>query len=229
MKVSIIIPAYNEAATISQVLQAVCDATFPDTEKEIIVINDGSQDATGIIAESFITYGIRVIHFETNQGKGAAIRHGISLATGDAVVIQDADLEYDPRDIGALLATMKDTKALAVYGVRHFQPTGRGYPLYVLGNSLINAWCNLLYKTNLRDIYTCYKLVDRVALQSLPLTSNGFAIEAEITGHLLQKQITIHETPIHYHPRSFVAGKKIRLVDGLLGAITLLQVRIRKA
>lgn len=217
MKISILIPAYNEEKTIFQVLNSV-QRVFKNTEHELIVIDDGSSDTTGVICESYPE--IKYIRLNQNKGKGFAIREGIMHATGSFIAIQDADLEYNPETLYSLYLNAKNN--VAIYGKRDRK---EGYPLYKLGNAFISSACNLIYQSKLFDIYTCYKIIPSNIFKLLKLKSDGFEVEAEITAKLLRKQVPIIEIPITYTARTFREGKKIRGVDAIVGVWTLLKNR----
>lgn len=230
-KLSIIIPIYNEERTIAEVLRRVADVALGDWEKEIIIVDDGSTDNSKVKIENekrqSKIQNFTVITHGRNRGKGAAVRTGIAVATGDALTIQDADLEYDPADWGRMLKMFDAEGGRAViYGSRELQPERRGYLHYVLGVRLITALANLLFGSRLTDIYTCYKLFPRDLAQSLPLSAIGFEFEAEVTARLLKRRIPIIEVPVHYAPRTFAEGKKIRVRDGIVGLWILLKCRV---
>ena len=228
-KLSVIIPVYNEERTITAVLERVMAAAIPGWEQEIIVVDDGSRDRSKLKAEG-LKQGtgpekIIILSHEKNQGKGAAIRTGIAAAAGDAIIIQDADLEYDPSDWSAMIAEFEKYDGAVIYGSRELSANRRGYPHYVLGVKLLTKLNNVLYGSQLSDIYTCYKLFPRALIQSIPLQSTGFEFEAEVTASLLKKGVPIYEVPIRYSPRSFRDGKKIRWQDGITGIQTLITHR----
>ena len=214
-KLSVIVPAYDEEATIAAVVRRLREVPLV---LEIIVVNDASKDGTAAIADRLVAERLvdKVIHHETNRGKGAALRAGIAAASGDVVVVQDADLEYDPGDLPRLLEPIRGGRADAVYGSR-FQ----GGPRRVLffwhsvGNRLLTLLSNMLTNLNLTDMETCYKLVRADLLKRLPLTSDRFGFEVEITARLAQCGARIWELPITYSGRTYAEGKKITWRDGL--------------
>ncbi|MDP3769557.1 MAG: glycosyltransferase family 2 protein [Candidatus Sungbacteria bacterium] len=225
MKLSIIIPVYNEKRTIAELLGRVSAAPVQNYIKEIILVNDGSNDGSKEVLPGLAAmHNARLISHRTNKGKGAAIRTALSYTTGDLVLIQDADLEYDPADYEKLLAA-QSTDTPVVYGSRNLGKTNRGYSHYVLGAALLTRMTNLLFGAKLTDMYTCYKLFPRAMLNNLVLRQNGFSFEAEVTAKILKKHIPIVEVPIHYYPRSFSQGKKIRFSDAATGAWTLIVCR----
>lgn len=228
---SIIIPAFNEEATIARILEKVARVQLLDWRKEIIVVDDGSSDETSrevkMWAECVPTeICIKQLTHEYNQGKGAAVRTGLAAASGDVVVIQDADMEYHPAALPRLLKGLEDSRTSAVYGSRNIIRTGRGYWHYVLGVKMLTMLTNTLFGSHLTDVYTGYKLFRLPAIYSCSLKANGFEFEAEVTAQLLKRKFLIKEVAIDYAPRSFKQGKKIRGRDGLIGIWTLLKQRI---
>lgn len=226
MKLSVIIPAYNEQETLEQVLERVFLADTPGYEKEVVVVNDASTDGTAAILERLaFELPLVIVQHGKNLGKGAAVRTGIREATGDLVLIQDADLEYDPEDYPALLAGMRDGVA-AVYGARGVKAyPERGYH-YVAGAKLLTWVGDALYGCRLSDLYTGYKLFRRDVFLSLDLRSAGFEFEAEVTCKLRRMGLEIAEVPIHYHPRNRENGKKIKLRDAAVGLWTIIKNRV---
>lgn len=219
---SIIIPAYNEEKTIGGVLQGLADLSLPGWEKQIIVINDGSHDKTEQALAPFFD-SILYLRHPFNRGKGAAIRTAAQHVAGDAVLIQDADLEYHPEDIPALLSALSDERVHAVYGSRPLRIRNSSYPHYVLGGRFLTALVNVCFGSRLTDVYTCYKLLRTNAFNELSFQSYGFEYEMEVTVCLLKRRYVIAEVPIRYAPRGFHEGKKIRARDGLCAIATLVK------
>jgi len=215
MKLSVIIPVYNEADTVAAVVARVRRVPLG---LEVIAVNDASSDRSGTILDELRAAGAvdRVVHHPRNRGKGAAIRSGIAHATGDVVVIQDADLEYDPAELPGLLGPIADGRADAVYGSR-FQggPHRVLYFWHSVGNHLLTLLSNMLTNLNLTDMETCYKLVRRELMQRIPLTSERFGFEVEVTARLAQAGARIWELPISYAGRTYAEGKKITWRDGV--------------
>jgi glycosyltransferase involved in cell wall biosynthesis len=217
MKLTVIIPIYNEASTLAALLARVEAVPIA---KEILVVDDGSDQATKSVLQQSVQGEVRLITHPENRGKGTAIRTALNEATGDVVIIQDADLEYYPEDYHQLLTTYRAGDALAVYGVRDL---GRRSRLMRWGNQLMTLLTNIFYGSRLHDMETCYKLIDRKLFQSLELQSRRFEIEAEITAKLLRLGIAIHEAPIRYDHRE--EGKKLTPWDGIPTVTTLLKYR----
>jgi dolichol-phosphate mannosyltransferase len=195
MKLSVLMPVYNEEAGLETILQRVAAV---DVDKEIIVVDDCSKDRTSEILRGMSIPGLRVISHQVNQGKGAAIRTALKAATGDAVIIQDADLEYDPQDFKVLLAPLLSGKARAVYGVRSLDEQK---PLLKIGNKLLTLLTNLMYGVNLHDMETCYKLMSADVAKKIDIECNRFDLEPEITAKIVRQGVKIYEVPISYHPR----------------------------
>lgn len=226
-KLSVIIPVYNEERTVAEAISRVHAIDLGDWTREIIAVDDGSRDDSRAeirnAAGKFGIRDLRVISHEKNRGKGAAIRTGIAASTGDAIIIQDADLEYDPADWPLLIAAYeKYGGRAAVYGSRELSPERRGYPHYVAGVRILTMLANALFGARLTDIYTCYKMLPASVIKRMPLQSTGFEFEAEVTARLLKRGVAIYEVPITYRPRGFREGKKIRVRDGITGVTTLL-------
>jgi glycosyltransferase involved in cell wall biosynthesis len=219
VKLTVLIPVYNEADSIASVLERVAAVDLP---KEIIVVDDASTDGTAEQLAAITIEGLRVLGHEENMGKGAAVRTALASATGDAVVIQDADLEYFPEDYGALLAPLESGSAEAVYGVRDLssQPLARR-----LGNRSLTVATNMLFGSSLHDMETCYKMIRTDVAQGLDLHADRFDIEPEITARLLQGGYHIREVPIRYEPREVRKLSPWR--DGPHALWTLLKLRFR--
>ncbi len=222
MKITLIVPVFNEIATIAEIIRRMEKAPF---DKQIIIVDDGSTDGTREYLQRLQNPDINVLFHETNQGKGAALRTGIALATGEIVVIQDADLEYFPDEIPHLAEKICSGKADVVYGSR-FIGSRRVFLFYhYLGNKTLNFVANLLFNTNLTDLMTGYKAFRRDIIQSLRLTENGFAVEAEITGKIFKQSFRVYEVPISYNGRGYEEGKKIQWTDFFKVLASLLKVR----
>ncbi len=240
MRLSIIIPAHNEEVTIRQVLEKVSAVNFGSWEKEIIVVNDGSSDNTGKIIEQWATLegnDAHCLHHSTNLGKGAGIKTGLQAASGDYIIIQDADAEYDPADIPSLLSIIENNPSrppltlrggesqVAVFGARgHKAYPERGFH-YVVGAWMLTTFFNLLYWQKLTDLYTCYKLIPGKVFKELGIKSTGFEFEAEVACKLALRGIKITEAPIGYKPRNKEQGKHIRLIDALKGFWSIFKYR----
>ncbi|HUV74962.1 MAG TPA: glycosyltransferase family 2 protein [Anaerolineae bacterium] len=216
MRLSVLIPAYNEEQTLAEVIRRVSEV---DLDKEIIVVDDCSTDRTREILLSIRQQGLVALSHDRNRGKGAAIRTAMAAASGDAVIIQDADLEYDPQDFHRLLEPLREGQAKVVYGVRSLAEQKWHMRL---GNRLLTKIANLLYGSDLQDMETCYKLMAKEVADEIDLYSDGFAIEAEITAKILKKGHRIRQVPIWYSPRT---EKKLTPLDGLPTLWTLLRLR----
>lgn len=216
MKLSLVVPIYNEAANLEKVVEALYAAPCP-IEREWIFVDDCSRDGSLDILKSLVSkFPMRIIEQNPNQGKGAAVIRGMREATGDFVVIQDADFEYDPKDIPKLLRPLIDGEADVVYGSRFkksAQQVHRTYHYFV--NRLLTDISNLLSGIYLTDMETCYKLFRRDLLSAMKLKSKRFGIEVELTAYLGKIRARIHELPISYYPRTYLQGKKIGWKDGI--------------
>jgi len=232
MKLSVLIPVYNEEMTVGELIERVARVDVGNVEMEIIVANDGSTDASAqIIEEHRARHAdvIRAYSMPINLGKGAAIRLGLHHAQGDVILIQDADLELDPNEYGKLLQPILEGKTKVVYGSRFLNARKRGIPLRTqLANRFLTTLTNLLFGTRLTDMETAYKVIRRAVLQDIRLRCVHFDFEPEITGHLARRGHRIVEVPISYNPRRAEEGKKISWVDGIEAIYTLLRVRFSK-
>ncbi|MEZ5292648.1 MAG: glycosyltransferase family 2 protein [Vicinamibacterales bacterium] len=223
--VTIIVPVFNESATVAAVLDRLLDVPLP-AEREILVVNDGSTDGTrGVLDALPPDPRLRVIHADRNAGKGRAIRTGIAEARGDVIAIQDADLELDPVQLAALVAPIVDGQARVVYGSRFLRPTSSAPWLTVVANRVLTGVTNLLYGGRLTDMETCYKIMATDVARSLDLESDRFDIEPEITAKLLRRGHVIHERPVRFEPRSRASGKKIGWRDGVRALQVLVKYR----
>jgi glycosyltransferase involved in cell wall biosynthesis len=229
MKLSIVIPVYNEEQTIGEVLERVWAVDLGDIEREVIIANDGSNDGTGkAIDASRWSHDPRLKNYNSpiNLGKGAAVRIGLQFATGDILLVQDADLELDPNEYRRLLAPILDGRADVVYGSRFLNSSGRVALRRRLANRLLTLLTNLLFWAQLTDMETAYKVFTREALDGIRLRCVGFDFEPEITAKFLTKGRRIVEVPIGYRPRTRNEGKKIRWVDGLDAIYALIKCRL---
>ena len=241
MHLSIIIPAFNEEKTINYILKKVYKINLKNIEKEIIVINDGSTDDTEKIIREYIinikdNEKIRLISHKKNQGKGNAIKTGIKMAKGDYILIQDADLEYDPEQYEKLLTPILENKTKVVYGTRlkrlpnlKRDENNIRFFFHYLGNKALSLLTSILYKQWITDMETGYKIFPKNALKNIHLDSKGFEIEPEITAKLLKSGLSIYEVPITTSPRSYKEGKKLNtLRDGIKALKTIIKYRFKK-
>jgi len=236
MKLSIIIPVFNEEKTISAILKKVLLVNISGVEKEIIVVDDGSTDATASVISN-IKYqisNIKIINHKKNQGKGAAVRTGINNSSGEYILIQDADLEYNPKDIPLLLNPILQGKATVVYGTRlkrlpNLRKDERTpqFLLHYMGNKFLSLVTSILYGQWITDMETCYKLFPRKAVEKINLVAKGFEFEPEITSKLLKRGYKITEIPIKTEPRGYKEGKKLHTVrDGFRAFYSLVKYRL---
>ena len=240
MKLSIIIPVFNEEKTISEILKRVIEIRISSVEKQIIVVNDGSTDTTASVISNFQFHpeqsrrtNFKLLTHEKNMGKGAAVRTGIKNATGDYIIIQDADLEYNPKDIEKLVKPVLNGTSKVVYGTRlkrmpSFSKEERTpqFLLHYIGNKFLSLLTSILYGQWITDMETCYKLFPAQAVEKMELNARGFEFEPEITAKLLKKGYKILEIPISTTPRGYNQGKKLNTFkDGFIALWSLLKYR----
>jgi glycosyltransferase involved in cell wall biosynthesis len=224
MKLSIVMPVYNERNTIEAILNEV---KALDIEKEIIIVDDCSQDGTRDWLRAQDGQGVKVFFHDRNRGKGAALRTGFSHVTGDIVVPQDADLEYDPNDLIQMMVPFQKGVADAVYGSRLIGGAPQRVHMFwhKVGNTLLSFLTNLLFNSTLSDMETCYKMIRTDVIRGLSLVSDGFSIEPEITAKILKRKLRVYEVPISYYGRTYEEGKKITWVHGFGALWTLIKYR----
>jgi len=226
MKLSIIIPCYNEEHTIASLVAAVNAAPYPD--KEIIIVDDCSRDGTHAELAKLQGQVSQIVFHQVNQGKGAALRTGIQHATGDVVIIQDADLEYDPNEYALLVEPIAQGKADVVYGSRFIgaAPHRVLYFWHRVGNGMLTLLSNMFTNLNLTDMETCYKVFRREVIQSIPIEENRFGFEPEITAKLARMNLRIFEVGISYYGRTYAEGKKIGWKDGVRAVYCILKYNL---
>jgi glycosyltransferase involved in cell wall biosynthesis len=226
MKLSIIMPVYNERETLNEILSQVRAVELPGVEKEILVVDDGSTDGSGeILAEETAAGDLRLFSHTHNRGKGAAVQTAIEQASGDLILIQDADLEYDPRDYPTLIQPIVEGRVTVVYGSRFLGPRKAMLFWHMLGNKLLTLTTNILYNAILSDMETCYKCFRADVIKDIPLRSRRFEFEPEITAKVLKRGHRIFEVPISYYGREYHEGKKISWRDAPLAFWTLIKYR----
>jgi len=227
LKLSIIIPVYNEEATVREIIRRVNAVQLDGIEKEIIAVDDGSQDNSAQILRDEAEKGrIQAYFHPQNRGKGAAIRTALDHVSGDIVLIQDADLEYDPRDYPQLIAPILEGRATVVYGSRFLGGPRKAMLFWhMVGNKALTLVTNLLYDTILSDMETCYKVFKTEVIKPISIRSRRFEVEPELTAKILKRGIRIYEVPISYNGREYEEGKKITWKDGFIALWTLVKYR----
>ena len=225
-KVSILVPVYNEKATLTELLDNIKNASFCNLQKEIILVDDASTDGTTDILKE-LEEKYRVYYHSANQGKGAALRTALSHVTGDIVVIQDADLEYNPSDYEELIKLIIANKADVVYGSRltGSKPSRSFMFTHLIGNKFLTFLTNILYNTTLTDMETCYKAFRADFIKGIEIKSNRFDFEPEITAKLAKRHARFYEVPISYYGREYQEGKKITWRDGFHAVLALIKFR----
>jgi glycosyltransferase involved in cell wall biosynthesis len=221
---SVIVPVFNERNTVAEIVRRMRRVELP-LDLEIIMVNDASWDGTGDILKALEDSTVQVVHHPANAGKGAAVRTGLEQARGDLVLIQDADLEYDPDDWPKLIAPVLKGRAQVVYGSRFTGERRNMLFTHWLGNRFLTLVTDVLYNTTLSDMETCYKLFDRRVLEGITIRSDGFDLEPEITAKVLRRGHRIYEVPISYAGREYSEGKKITWKDGFRALWTLVKYR----
>jgi glycosyltransferase involved in cell wall biosynthesis len=227
VKLSILMPVFNEEARVGTAVKQALDVSYP-CEVELVIVDDGSRDATAEILGGLGDPRITVATHPRNQGKGAAVRTAAGAATGDYMVILDADLEYDPKEIPQLLSPVLDGRAEVVYGNRSFGSHSSYSFWYVMGNKAVTTVANVLFNCYLGDLETCFKLMPLALFRELGVRSSGFGLEAEVTGKLLRRGVRPYEVPISYRARTRAEGKKITWRDGAEALWILARERGRK-
>jgi len=227
VKLSILMPVYDEQALIANAVKQALDMSYP-CEIELVVVDDGSRDGTADVLRGLEDPRLSVHMHDRNRGKGAAIQTAAAKATGDYMVILDADLEYDPQDIPRLLDPVLDGRATVVYGSRTFGSHSAYSFWYVMGNKGVTTVANMIYNSYISDLETCFKLMPLSLFRSLKIRSAGFGMEAEITGKLLRQKIRPYEVPISYRARTREEGKKITWKDGVEALWILTRERVRR-
>jgi glycosyltransferase involved in cell wall biosynthesis len=221
---SVIVPVFNERATVVEIVRRMRSVELP-VEREIVVVDDGSDDGTGDVLTQLRDSTVRVVKHTRNQGKGAAIRTGLESSSGDLVLVQDADLEYDPDDWPRLLAPVLKGRARVVYGSRFTGERRNMLFLHWVGNRFLSLVTNVLYNSTLSDMETCYKLFDRRVLDGVRLHADRFDFEPEFTAKVLRRGIRVYEVPISYAGREPSEGKKTTWHDGVIALWTLVKYR----
>ena len=226
---TVIMPVFNERSTVAEIIRRMRAVQLPASlNLQVIVVDDGSSDGSDKVLRALEDSTVRVITHQQNQGKGAAIRSGMELATGDLLLIQDADLEYDPDDWPRLLDPVLKGKARVVYGSRFTGERKNMLPLHWAGNRFLSLVTNILYRSTLSDMETCYKLFDAKVIEGMTVVSNRFDFEPEITAKVLRRGHRIYEVPISYAGREVDEGKKITWRDGFGALKALIKFRFTK-
>jgi glycosyltransferase involved in cell wall biosynthesis len=218
---SVVIPVYNESKTIRQILDKINSLSI---DKEIIIVDDGSSDGTDKILRDLKYDNLKIIHHSSNRGKGAAFLTGLANASGEFVIVQDADLEYEPADYPRLIEAIKSDSADIVLGAR-FLKGHQGLFIHRIGNKLLTLVLNLLFAVRLNDYATCYKLARKATFEDLGLKAKGFDIDVEIVCNAMKKKKRLREIPVSYYPRTYLEGKKIRIKDAFWAIFYMFKYR----
>lgn len=224
--VSIIIPVFNEKNTIEKIVDKVLSADTLGLIKELIIVDDGSTDGTKSTISKLRKPGLKKLLLDKNYGKGYALRQGFAIASGDIIIVQDADLEYNPDDYPVLLSPFLAQGAKVVFGSRELNINKHSYPAFFIGGKIITFATKILFGGRLTDVPTGYKAFDRLLLKKIPLKCMRFEFCPEVAAEILKRGIRITEVPIRYKPRRIEEGKKIKWQDGIEAIITLLRVRV---
>jgi glycosyltransferase involved in cell wall biosynthesis len=228
-QLSVIVPVFNERNTVAEIIRRMRAVTLPgDLGLEVLVVDDGSSDGTDKVLTALEDSTVRVVTHQTNQGKGAAVRTALGTVRGDLVLIQDADLEYDPDDWPRLIEPILKGKAQIVYGSRFTGERKNMFPSHWLGNRFLTLATNILYRSTLSDMETCYKLFDRRVLAGITIRSARFDFEPEITAKVLRRGYRIYEVPISYAGREISEGKKISWRDGVGAILAIVRYRFTR-
>lgn len=227
MKLSIVIPVYNEINTLEEIIKKVLNVKLKNVEKEIVIVDDASSDGSVALIKRLEEKHkeIKTVFHEKNQGKGASLKDGFKKTTGDYVIVQDADLEYNPKDYTKLLRALKEKEVDVVYGSRFSENYEDISNLHYFGNKILTILTNILYGVLLTDMETCYKLIPGDFVRKIEINSNRFDFEPEITAKILKTGMRIKEVPITYKGRAFNEGKKITWKDGIAAVWTILKYR----
>lgn len=226
MKLSVIMPVFNEKDTILKILDKIKQVNIGNIQKEIIIVEGGSTDGSDKIVDGVQDQkNVFCYHINHYCGKGYKVRYGLKKATGDIILIQDADLEYNPEDIPTLIKPILEGKTKVVYGSRGLKPNEYSYYTYFLGNKLLTFATNILFGSKITDVETCYKVFTKEIIQGIPLKADGFDLDPEITAKILRREEKIIELPINYKPRNLEEGKKIKWKDGVYALWILLKYR----
>jgi glycosyltransferase involved in cell wall biosynthesis len=223
-KLSVIVPVFDERNTVVEIVRRMRAVDLP-VDLEIVIVDDGSTDGTRDVLRQLADSTVRIVTHPNNRGKGAAIRSGLEHVSGDLVLVQDADLEYDPEDWPKLITPMLRGKARVVYGSRFTGERRNMLFLHWVGNRFLSLVTNVLYNTTLSDMETCYKLFDRTLLDGITIRASRFEFEPEVTAKILRQGVRIYEVPISYTGREFDEGKKITWRDGFVALWTLVKYR----
>lgn len=227
-KLSIIMPVYNEKSTLKQIIKEVMQLNIKGADKELIIVDDGSTDGSREILKSIGKLNkkdVRIFYHEKNQGKGGAVNTGIQKSSGDIIIIQDADLEYNPKEIPKLIQPIIKGEVKVVYGSRFLRQHNPQYRVYYLGNIILSWITTLIFFTRVTDMETGYKVFRREVIKHIKLRARGFDLEPEITAKILKQGYKIKELPISFKPRKYEEGKKITWKDGLMAIFYLIKYR----